>query len=168
MRTPSRRMPPAQGPKGRWLVTMAMVGGVALLLLWLARLWWPLALAVLASIVGLWAIGRRSRPRADDTRNGRSICRFARGFDRRTVDTWIIRAVYEESSRGRPVRPSDRLEDLLPDDDDRDIFLLCVAQRTGRSLEGIERTPIGRFVTLRDVVMFFHHQPLISASQQRQ
>lgn len=171
MRVPSRRMPPARGLslKGRLLVSIVVLGYLALPLLLLARLWGPWVLLVPAAVVGLFAIRRRRSSRAPEVRDGRSICQFARGFDYRTVDTWIIRAVYEQFSGGRPVRPLDRLwDDLSVDDEERDFGLLFISQRIGRSLEGLERIPVERFQTLHDVVMFFQHQPLTSADQLRE
>lgn len=35
-------------------------------------------------------------------RKGRSICEFAREFEAGTVDTWIIRATYEQLQAARP------------------------------------------------------------------
>ncbi|MDI4635539.1 hypothetical protein J7U46_20920 [Pelomonas sp. V22] len=102
-------------------------------------------------------------------REGQSICEFARDFDARAVDTWVIRAVYEQlQSHLRyvhpsfPVRADDRLkEDLLLDDDDLDIDLAQeVEERTGRSVDGATNNPYsGKVRTVRDFVLFFQHQP---------
>lgn len=102
-------------------------------------------------------------------REGESICEFARDFDARQVDTWIIRAVYEQLQSNLdhvhpafPVRASDRLkEDLHLDDDDLDIDIAPeIEQRTGRSLEGSKSNPyFGKVKTVRDLVMFFQAQP---------
>jgi hypothetical protein len=94
---------------------------------------------------------------------------FARDFDTRAVDTWIVRAVYEQV-QGQlkhvhpafPVRASDRLkEDLHLDDDDLDMDLAVqVEQRTGRSLDETKANPLfGKVKTVRDLVLFFHAQP---------
>ncbi|MYM87102.1 hypothetical protein GTP91_07895 [Rugamonas sp. FT82W] len=102
-------------------------------------------------------------------REGESICDFARDFDTRQVDTWIVRAVYEQLqyhladvSPAFPVRASDRLkEDLLLDDDDLDMDIAQeVEQRAGRSLDDTSTNPyFGKVKTVRDLVMFFQSQP---------
>lgn len=102
-------------------------------------------------------------------REGESICDFARDFDTRQVDTWIVRAVYEQLqyhltdvSPAFPVRASDRLkEDLLLDDDDLDMDIAQeVEQRAGRSLDDTSANPyFGKVKTVRDLVMFFQFQP---------
>ena len=101
---------------------------------------------------------RRATKREEDSlrnlaaeREGESICEFARDFDTRAVDTWIVRAVYEQV-QGQlrhvhpafPVRASDRLkEDLHLDDDDLDMDLAVqVEQRTGRSLDQTKANPL--------------------------
>jgi hypothetical protein len=44
-----------------------------------------------------------------------------------------------------------------------------IARRIGRGLGGYERNPMfGKIDTIRDLVMLFHHQPLLSAAQVRQ
>ena len=161
---PARRTPPAQGA---WLGAAVAVG---LVLLPLAAIWWPPAILVPAAIVGLSSIGWRRERRITEARKGESICQFARAFDCRTIDTWIIRAVYDEFAWTFPLRPSDRLkEDLRIDGDDLDFGAVNIARRTGRSLDGYERNPMyGKIKTLRDVVMFFHHQPVLATAQARQ
>lgn len=107
-------------------------------------------------------------------REGQTICEFAREFDARAVDTWIIRAAYEQL-QGQlrhihpafPVRADDRLkEDLFLDDDDLDIDLAQeVEARTGRSLDGSAKNPsLGGIKTVRDFVLFFHSQPKSSSA----
>lgn len=102
--------------------------------------------------------------RADD-----SICEFAKEFDCRKVDTWIIRAVYEQlQMRLRhvhpafPVRAGDRLkEDLLLDDDDLEMDLIHeIEVRTGRSLKDFSANPYrSKVATVSDLVLFFQAQP---------
>lgn len=102
-------------------------------------------------------------------REGQSICEFTRDFDTRAVDTWIIRAVYEQL-QGQlqhvhpkfPVRADDRLkEDLLLDDDDLDMDLAQeVEARTGRLIDDTGSNPyFGKVRTVRDFVLFFQNQP---------
>ncbi|RQO58068.1 hypothetical protein DBR47_14800 [Paucibacter sp. KBW04] len=102
-------------------------------------------------------------------REGQSICEFARDFDARAVNTWIIRAVYEQLQEqlkhihpAFPVRADDRLkEDLLLDDDDLDMDLAQeVEARTGISIDQSGNNPyFGKVKTVRDFVLFFQSQP---------
>jgi hypothetical protein len=107
-------------------------------------------------------------------REGQTICEFARDFDARAVDTWIIRAIYEQL-QGQlkhihptfPVRAEDRLkEDLFVDEDDLDMCLVHeVEARTGRSLAGsVNNRYFGRVKTVRDLVLFFQSQPRSSSA----
>ncbi len=112
-----------------------------------------------------------------EERVGESICEFAREFDAREVDTWIIRAVYEQLQLHLnglrpefPLRASDRLkEDLRLDDDDLDMDIADeVGQRTGRSLNSLETNPyFGKVKTVRDLVMFFQAQTGTDPDAQR-
>jgi hypothetical protein len=155
-------MPKAHSAAPGWLGVVLTLGLLALVLAPLAMVWWPLAFIAPAAVLGLSSIEARRDRRIAKEREGESICQFARGFDCRKVDTRITRAVYEEYSRGFPLRPSDRLkEDLRIDGDDLDFGAIDIARRTGRSLAGCERNPLySRARTLHDVVMFFQHQPL--------
>ena len=106
-------------------------------------------------------------------REGQSICEFARAFDRRSVDPYVIRAVYEGlagylnlDGGSVPIKPEDDLfKDLQMDEDDLDLDLLSkIAFRTGRSLENLGENPFtGKVNTARDLVMFFNGQPLSEA-----
>jgi hypothetical protein len=112
--------------------------------------------------------------RLAEARAGESICEFAREFDTRAVDTWVIRAVYEQVQAqlthvhpAFPVRASDRLkEDLRLDDDDLDMDVAMeIEQRTGRSLVETRTNPLlGKVKTVRDLVLFFQAQPKRSAA----
>ncbi len=102
------------------------------------------------------------------TRKDKSICEFAKEFDRKSVDTWIIRATYEQVQNALdlkyafPLIGSDRLiDDLLLDGDDIDLDLVEeISQRTNRTLEDIESNPLmGKVYTVKDLVLFFNHQP---------
>jgi hypothetical protein len=107
-------------------------------------------------------------------RRGESICAFARSFDAREVDTWVIRAVYEEiqseladAAPNFPVRASDLLlEDLLEDSDDLDMSVVPkVAKRTGRSLdEHLENPHFGKVRSVGDLVLFINAQPRDNAT----
>ena len=113
---------------------------------------------------------RNARLRAE--RQGEGICTFARAFDRRGVDPWIIRAVHEElqpyfTTRDSPVplRPADRLyEELGIDGDELDDVAQTIARRTGRPLVDTERNPVRPVSTAGDLVHFFAHQPRVQAA----
>jgi hypothetical protein len=163
-------MPKARAAKAGWPAATVAFGLAALTIAVLVKVWWPLAILVPATILGVDRLLSRRDRRIAQEREGESVCQFARAFDRRHIDTWIVRAVYEEFSGSFPLRPSDRLkEDLRICDDDLDFGAIHISQRTGRTLDGYERNPMyGNVKTLRDVVMFFQHQPLLGAAQVRQ
>jgi hypothetical protein len=119
-------------------VPLGLIGTVLLLVLLALLLalpglaWWPLifplpVLFLVGTLIGWWSDRRIARARA-----GESICGFARAFDCRSIDTWIIRAVYEEFSGPYPVRASDDLKhDLGIVGEDLDDIGMRLAQRTG-------------------------------------
>jgi hypothetical protein len=163
-------MPPLRCGKLGLLGTGLWLGALTALFTSPGLVWWPLAFVVPAVVFGMDLILSRRDRRIAEERRGESICQFARGFDCRTIDTWIIRAVYEEFSGAFPLRPSDRFkEDLRTDGEELDFGAMDIARRIGRSLDGYERNPMfGKIDTACDLVMFFHHQPLQSAAQVRQ
>src|SRR5688572_7732874 len=122
-RIPSNRMPPTlpsrPTPIG-WIVLSAIgIGAIYLCI------WEPMIIVVIvffaafACVLSLFE-SRRER-RIASARQAASICTFARQFNCRTTDTWIIRAVFEELAHyvRFPIRALDRLEaDLRIDSDD--------------------------------------------------
>jgi len=101
-----------------------------------------------------------------------SICNFAREFDTKLVDTWVIWATYEEVQRimcidePLPLKPSDHLfETLKLDDDDLDLDLIeIISQRTNRTLDNYKINPFfGKVTTVRNLVLFLNNQPVKSA-----
>ena len=127
---------------------------------WPGLIWWPLAFALPLFLCCAELVRRRRDATIARTRDGESICHFARSFDFRKIDTWIIRAVYEAFSERYPIRAEDSLlEDLLMDDEDLEFDVAAVADRVGRSLDDAERNPFVRLETVRDLVMFLQHQP---------
>ena len=123
--------------------------------------------------VSLQILDDRRLRRLAVARNGESICSFARSFDRRRVDPWIIRAVHEELQpycrfRGGPlpIRASDDLEeDLGIDGEDVSDMVEVIARRTGRSLESAEANPLyGQVHTVGELVLFLTCQPRIRAA----
>lgn len=129
-------------------------------------------IALLALLVITWS--KFEQPKIDkyfeklcEERRGLCICEFAKEFDAKTVDTWIIRATYEQlqaalpTKHTVPVKASDNLLDVLKlDEDDLDLDLVEeIAQRTGRSLWNYENNPYyGKVTTARNLVLFFNHQ----------
>jgi hypothetical protein len=124
---------------------------------------WYVSASVI-TVVAVWVrIDQLRRRRIAEERFCESLCTFARSFDYRAVDTWIIRAVYEQlqPAAGFPVRRSDHFRrDLWLDGDDIDEIGEEVAQRTGRPLTNCEQNPwYGKVETVADMVEFFMCQP---------
>ena len=176
MRSPSRFMPPFQprvpGVVGRIFAIALAVG--ALLLIYSFASTAPLVtgLCLGALVLYVWYTARRRQRKlrvVAQGRVGQGICEFARDFDSWAVDTWVIRAVFEQLQSylsnvqpAFPVRAEDRLpKHLIADPDDLDMDLVHqIAQRTGRSLEKTDLNPYyGKVLTVRDLVLFFDAQP---------
>lgn len=174
MRTPSRLMPKFQPRRMSlfgWVVAgCVLVGAVYFIYEY------PLATISLAAIVAVTSVlmNRSSKQRLEALAVGRedgSICTFARRFDATQIDTWVIRAVYEQlqdylaSLYPRfPIRPEDRLYgELISDPDDLDLDLVVeIANRTGRSLKKFNQNPYhGKVTTVEDLVLFFNSQPKV-------
>lgn len=179
MRRASRFMPPVlrQPPSWSWSGRF-LLAAVACALLWI--LWaHPLAVCALATV--LWGLvtvaGRQNEKhfaRLVQERAGESICQFARSIDCRSVDTWVVRAVYEEVQAGLALggmrlalRVTDRLhKDLRLDADDLDLSLVPdIAQRAGRDLSSTQGNPFyGKVSTVGDLVHFLNAQPRIQSA----
>jgi len=131
---------------------------------------------ILIPIIGIipfitWVAGivdRKRLTRIALERQGEGICEFARSFERRTADPWVIRAVYDALQPyffGRdqrfPVRATDRLaEDIHTDPEDVNDMACDIAERTGHDMRDTEKNPLyDRVKTVGDMVMFFSHQP---------
>lgn len=165
-RIPSKRMPayipPQEGRLGCWIMLAVMGGVLVCLCIREPGLLIPmLIIAAVAGVIDLIERRRQRRVAAERTRE--SICSFARSFNCRAVDTWVVRAVFEEVMIyvKFPVRAADRLEkDLRIDPEDTDILAEAVAQRTGRSLDQCENNPLyGKITTVGELVEFCNHQP---------
>ncbi|WP_413663169.1 hypothetical protein ACG1BZ_18920 [Microbulbifer sp. CNSA002] len=131
-----------------------------------------LSLAGLALLAIIWGTVEQRKidrhfQRLCNNRKGLSICEFAREFDRKIVDTWIIRAVYEQLQAALPTKQlvpiqasDDFFKTLKLDEDDLDLDLIEeIAQRTGRTLEDYQSNPyLGKVTTVRNLVLFFNHQ----------
>jgi len=141
--------------------------------------WTTAAVAILALATSVSAKNHKRKLEAlAEMRSGESICEFARAFERRSVDTWVVRAVYEQvqellrpSYANFPVRADDRLKDDLDiemDDVEMDLAPM-VAERTGRLLDRTESNPFfGKLSTVADLVRFFSSQPLVASSKRSQ
>lgn len=125
---------------------------------------WPLVLLVLLMFVDSW-IHAEPAPTDRTPRVDATICHFARTFERRSVDTWILRATYEQlsESHGQPIRADDHLLDLL-DAEEIDFDVAELAARCGRSLDQPAANPFyENLTTVRDLVRFLDHQPMLPA-----
>ena len=150
-----------------WLMLAAILACVAF-----ACIKSPVLLFFIPCLIALGTVmQRRERKRLRAlaaSRPGESLCSFARGFDYRNTDTWVIRAVYEDLQQHMkancadfPIRPDDRLEeDLSIDSDDLDFDLVKpIAERAGRSLSDTKTNSYYEKVkTVRDLVGFFGGQ----------
>ena len=171
MRVPSNRMRPrlpgTYSDRGSPRIVLAITALItAALLLFNVQ---PVLVTVIEMLV-LWSwtsliLDGRFLNRLASGRNAESICTFARSFDCRAVDTWVIRAVYETlqewiASDGFPMRASDRIsDDLRLDDEDLDYLAEEIAERSCRTLSDSESNPFYESVTtVRDLVLFFAHQ----------
>jgi hypothetical protein len=141
--------------------------------------WWLDVVAgtllVIAGVVVLIIGARVSwRTKLRELREGRTgdpLCNFARAFDARQVDTWIIRAVWDSlqfyvARRGHPfpLLPGDRIvDDLGIDPKDLEDTAMAVAKRTGHSADEFETNPLfGTVESVGDLVLFVNHQPRVS------
>jgi hypothetical protein len=166
--------PPAAGPVAQALVTILgttlLVGLPTALVIHIVRLasWESIGVALLWALTLFVCSRIVAHPKAteESPRANATICHFARAFERRTVDTWILRATYEILSEGgKPIRADDHLSDLR-DADDLDFEVLDVADRCGRSLDQPEANPFyGSITTVRDLVLFLNHQPMLAATR---
>jgi len=172
MRKPSRFMPkyiPGRPGVLGWVVFSVFMIGFAYALY---KLPWLFGTLTVVGTVATIVINRNFKARLTTLaalRNNESICTFAKSFNPREVDTWVIRAVYEQLQSYLastypqfPIRAEDRLNDcLITDPDDLDLDLVEeISERTGRSLENTESNPYyAKVETVRDLVLFFNAQP---------
>lgn len=172
MRTPSRLMPkcipPGLGLLG-WLFLSSIIA-----LYGYALYKFPWVIGALTVVITVTAIVENRNFKTKLTvlaafRRNESICTFAKSFNLHEVDTWVIRAVYEQlqiylasTYPQFPVRAEDALNEcLITDPDDLDLDLVEeIAKRTGRSLVNTDDNPYyGNVKTVRDLVLFFNAQP---------
>lgn len=176
MKKSSRFMPKyKEKPAGLvgWLLLLVLLG-IVLGLLWSI----PYLLLLIPAFFVLSFFDKRKRERHFKSllkdRDNDSICTFSRHFEFRAIDTWVIRAVYEQlqnylngEKEGFPIRPTDDVfKDLMIDDEDFEYDLVEeIAERTGRSLENAESNPYyGKANIVENLVYFFNEQPKTNAT----
>lgn len=167
-------MPPRRTPSRLALwSSCAILAALLLSFLWVASIGIALLVGIAVAavwIIGRWTLGKQRTQLAQlaATRPDESICQFARSFDTGSVDTWVIRAVYETlqhelayAHSAFPLRASDTLQELFCDPDDLDMAVAPeVGRRAGRSLNDTEANPYyGKVHSVTDLVMFFNAQP---------
>jgi hypothetical protein len=177
MRSPSRLLPKYSPERNRivgWVAVTLLLSSIVYFgyLMFNEAPW----LVVLILTLGIISHVYRTRKTQHElralaaNRTGESICEFASSFDARVVDTWVIRAVYEELQHHLagvvslfPIRATDLLikELQLGDSDDLDFSVAPrIAQRTGRSMQDCTTNPYFEKVkTAGDLVLFFNSQP---------
>jgi len=177
MRKPSRLIPARSERGGHGALLCCCLGAAALLavagyVLFTATVTVRgVSLFLVIAVCIVSALGyRREKRRLDalaGARAGDSICTFARSFDARHTDTWIIRSAYQEiqallrsTIADFPLRASDSLQrDLHLDPDDIEDLLVDVATRSRRSLAGAHNNPrYGQVDTVLDLVLFLNAQ----------
>lgn len=175
----SRFMPPLSTEPVSWLQRLtgyALLSGLAGGFVW--TLWrWPIPTTAVTAATIVWS-AVSSRKIAESirvlghARAGESICTFARALPLRDLDTWVVRATFEQVRQylavnyaAFPLRPSDRLvEDLSIDPEDLDDLASDIAKRTGRSLVGSDTNPyFGRVISVEDLIQFICAQPRSAA-----
>lgn len=109
------------------------------------------------------------------TRSDSDICRYARSFDYRNVDTNIMREVYNyvQEWAGKyegipfPVEADDCFDEIYKmDTDDLEDMYADIAQKLGISTENPEANPYwNKVTTVKNLVLFLHNQPKVKDSQ---
>lgn len=175
MKTPSRYMPKFKEMPNRpfdwlWLVLL-----LALLVWVIWRLPYLLFFTPIIYVVHTYneKANKKHFVALLEGRENDSICTFSRHFKYKEVDTWVIRAVYEQlqthlnNTTGHfPIRATDDVfEDLKIDDDDFEYDLVGeIAQRTNRTLDNAELNPFYNQANIvENLVFFFNEQPRANA-----
>lgn len=177
MKTASRYMPKYKSrpisPLG-WLCLVVLVG----LFFWL--IWrFPYLLFLIPAFILIWMGENKKRNKHFKDllkdRDDDSICTFSRHFEFSEVDTWVLRAVYEQlqsylngEKENFPIRATDDVfKDLMIDEEDFEYGLIEeIAQRTGRTLVNADSNPYyAKANIIENLVFFFNEQPKINASK---
>lgn len=170
----SRHMPKEPSRKPKWW-------GVLIVAIWAGWLIWSvvaiivhtpltsIGFALFAVVIATASIlTARKLKQLRSSRRGEDIGSFSRSLPIRQLDTWVVRAVYEEISayvgtkdKPFPIRPTDRLaEDLEVDQEDLGDMICSIADRCGRSLGELEKNPIFTTMkTITDVIQMLMLQP---------
>ena len=162
-RAPSNRMHIADesGILGRvilWTILLILTSAFVLVMIATRGLY----LVVVAVVILILLCRDRRVSKIQRDRTGESICTFARSFNCRETDTWIVRAVFEELSVvGYPVRRDDRFEDLGFVGDDLDELVETIASRAGRSLDSAGVVHLGTVSDLFEFLMRRPRQPIV-------
>jgi hypothetical protein len=175
MSRPSRLMPAWAPRPVRWPLRLVGYLLAATLVGWYVWLVWrwpiPTSLASAGLVVATVVYNVRERRRVAALavlRPDESICSFARALPIRELDTWVVRATFEQLQAhlqgfhvGFPVRPSDRLvADLKIDPEDLEDLAVEIATRTGRTMEGCPANPYyDKVTTVEDLINFLCAQP---------
>ena len=156
-----------------WVVQIGVVAAIIGLIWSAPKVLWFVPIAVACVLLETWKHKRKIKALAAARPND-SICTFARSFDCRETDTWVIRAVYEQlqahlsgDAPAFQLRREDHLtRDLGMDPDDLSYDIADeIAARTGRSLEKTGKNPYWEKIeTVGDFVQFFLHQPRVTPS----
>jgi acyl carrier protein len=169
----SRWMPPSpKQPMGR---AGYVILGVSLAGLCAVLAFSSVGRVIVGGIIVLIAVhhvfDQRRLRRLALARLGEDVCSFARSFDRRATDFWVVRAIHDElrpyvrfRSGQLPIRASDTLDrDLRIDSEDLVDIARDACLRTGRAFENLEANPhYDRVTTVADLVAFVQHQPKAS------
>ena len=142
IRLPSRRMEQKAEQSIIPLAVFLIIGTIGLgYFVYVSSPWVLGVTSALVCAICVWSdvLDRREKHRLQilvNAREGESICHFARSFDKRKTDTWIIRAVYQELQLflkpcvAFPARASDSLSgDLGLHVDDVEDLLAAAALR---------------------------------------
>lgn len=175
MSRPSRLMPPWSPRPVYWPLRLVGYFLAAALVGWYVWLiWrWPLATTVMSALLVVATVVYNVRERRRlavlaGLRPDESICSFARALPIRDLDTWVVRATFEELQAhlqglhvAFPLRPSDGLvDDLKIDPEDLEDLAVKVAARAGRTMEGCPANPYyDRVITVGDLINFLCAQP---------
>jgi len=172
MNTPSRFMPQFLEKRAHtflgWVFAAAFFSIFAVLIVAYPFIWGPLTVAMVVAVV----VEKRRLQRLASSRDGETICSFARSIGVKSLDTHVVRAVYEELGKVLgtrtslfPLRPTDQLcniSGLNLDPDDLDELLIAIAFRANRSLEDTQKNPYyNKVETVSDLVQFVMAQPKI-------
>lgn len=127
-----------------------------------------LTIVIFLIVAGMFIEHRRMKKIALE-RGKPNICKFAREFDYRNIDTQILREVWNElqltigefEGEAFPIEANDFFESTYHlDEDDLDDVYWSVCDRLGIETENAEKNPYFEKVTsVKTLVLFIHNQP---------